>query len=81
MKQLEYSSRNSRLLALELDIKVPIFDPMECTAKVANSAAIRKELNIYIYPIQRYECKITHVNVGREQTLTVSKTCSQVRDY
>lgn len=42
MKQLEYSSRNSRLLALELDIKAPIFDPMKCTAKVANAAAISK---------------------------------------
>jgi hypothetical protein len=26
MKQLEYPSRNSRLLALELDIKAPIFE-------------------------------------------------------
>ena len=42
MKQLEYSSRNSRLLALELDIKAPIFDPMKFTAKVINAAAISK---------------------------------------
>jgi hypothetical protein len=30
-------------------------------------------------PIKRYECKITHVNNGREQKWTVSKTvCSQI---
>lgn len=30
-------------------------------------------------PVKRYECKITHVNNGREQKWTVSKTvCSQV---
>ena len=74
MKQLEYSSRNSRLLAIELDIKAPIFDPMKCTAKVANAAAISKRTKHLHLSYQRYECKITHVNVGREQTLIVSKT-------
>lgn len=30
-------------------------------------------------PLKRYECKITHVNNGREQTWTVSKTvCLQL---
>ncbi|CAN5121555.1 hypothetical protein BH18THE2_BH18THE2_14400 [soil metagenome] len=30
-------------------------------------------------PIKRYECKITHVNNGREQAWTVSKTvCLQI---
>ncbi len=30
-------------------------------------------------PIKRYECKITHVNSGREQKWTVSKTvCLQI---
>lgn len=30
-------------------------------------------------PVKRYECKITHVNNGREQNWTVSKTvCSQI---
>ena len=31
------------------------------------------------YPIKRYECKITHVNNGKEQKWTVSKTvCLQI---
>ena len=49
---------------------------MKCTAKVANAAAIRKRTKHLHLSYQRYECKITHVNVGREQTLTVSKTVS-----
>ena len=76
MKQLEYSSRNSRLLALELDIKASIFDPMKCTAKVANAAGISERTKHLHLSYQKIRMQIIYVNVGREQTLTVSKTVS-----
>lgn len=52
---------------------------MKCTAKVANAAGISertKHLHLSYKKIRIQNNKITHVNVGREQTLTVSKTVS-----
>jgi transcription initiation factor TFIIB len=36
-------SRSYRILVLELDIKVPLVDPMKCIAKIANQAGISEK--------------------------------------
>jgi transcription initiation factor TFIIB len=51
-------ARNSRLLINELDIKIPITDPMKCIVRIANSAEIseiskRHAINIMCEVIKR----------------------------
>ena len=39
----KYLSRAYRLLIVELDLKVPIVDPMKCIAKVANKVSLSEK--------------------------------------
>lgn len=50
---------------------------MKCTAKVANAAGITERTKHLHLSCQKIRIQNNHVNVGLEQTLTVSKTVSR----
>jgi transcription initiation factor TFIIB len=52
-------SRSYRILVLELDIKVPLVDPMKCIAKIANKAKLTEKT-------KRMAMDIMHDLVGKE---------------
>ena len=63
--KLKEVARSYRLLCFELDLKIPMVDPMKCIAKVANKAKLNEKT-------KRQAAEIMH-NVIKRETISAGK--------
>jgi transcription initiation factor TFIIB len=60
-------ARNIRILTIELSIKPPVFDPMKCIVKVANTAQIGERTTRHAFKMMNELLKRKTASAGKDQ--------------